>query len=161
MAGFIRRFGYYPGKETITQIEGAVIIDLPPPGSISGVQTGCVAIVGEFTDATYAVTCAANGDISADPTPTEVFSGQDLQNKVGGFDETIGEFGGDFGNAFCSLRNKRFPRLICVPVDNVTPTSTTNKGVRLWRELPTNKSATNAQPIVPVSGGVVDRKSVV
>ena len=155
MSGFNRRFGYYPGQEVITAIEGTVIIDLPPPGSIQGVQSGVVALVGECADASYAVSAAANGDITENIRPVEAYSGQDLLNKAGGFDETIGEFGGDFGNAFCSWRNKRFARFVIVPVNNITPTSGTNKGVRIWRDLPTNKSATNAQPIVPVAGGVV------
>lgn len=155
MSGFIRRYPNFPGKEVLTQIEGSVIIDATPSAGIQGVGTGCVAIVGEFADASYAVRVAANGDLSTKIRPVEVFTGQDFANKVGGWDETIGEFGGDCGNAFASLRNKRFPRLICVPIDNVTPASGTNKGVRLWRDLPTNKSATDPTPIVPVSAGVV------
>lgn len=155
MSGFIRRYPNFPGKEVLQTIEGAVIIDQTPSQGISGVGTGCVAMVGEFADASYAVKVAANGDLSTSIRPVEVFSGQDFSNKVGGFDETLGEFGGDCGNAFAQLRNKRFPRLVCVPVDNVTPASGTNKGVRLWRDLPTNKSLTDATPIVPVSAGVV------
>jgi hypothetical protein len=50
VAGFIRRFGYFPGKEVITQIEGVVIIDLPPPGSIQGTGTGTVVCVAEYAD---------------------------------------------------------------------------------------------------------------
>ena len=33
MPGFIRRYGYFPGNEIITLIEGVVIIDLPPAGA--------------------------------------------------------------------------------------------------------------------------------
>ena len=51
MAGFIRRYGNFPGTETITLIEGVVIVDLPPPGSITGLSTGTVGLVGEFADA--------------------------------------------------------------------------------------------------------------
>lgn len=155
MAGFVRRFGYFPPKEVLTQIEGAVAIDLPPTASIQGVGTGCVALVGECTDAGYAVSVATNGDLSTRVTPTEVFGAQDLLNKFGGFDETIGKFGADLGNAFAALRNKRFPRLIVAPVDNVTPSSGTNKGIRVFRDLPTNKSASDPSPIVPVTGATV------
>lgn len=155
MSGFIRRYPNFPGQEVLTQIEGCVIIDATPSNGIQGVGTGCVAMVGEFADASYAVRVAANGDLSTYIRPVEVFSGQDFANKVGGWDSTIGEFGGDCGNGFVALRNKRFPRLVCVPVDNVTPASGTNKGVRLIRDLPTNKSATDPTPIVPVTAGIV------
>ena len=155
MSGFIRRYPNFPGQEVLTQIEGSIIIDSTPSQGIQGVGIGCVAMVGEFADASYAVKVAANGDLSTKIVPVEVYSGQDFANKVGGFDNTLGEFGGDGGNGFVSLRNKRFPRLVCVPIDNVTPASGTNKGVRLWRDLPTNKSVTDATPITPVTAGVV------
>lgn len=156
MGGFNRRFGFFPGTEVITQIEGVVIVDLPPPGTISGVGTGTVGIVGEFTDATYGVAVSSTGIVTGNPQPTEIFSGQDLLNKGGPFDSTIGEFGGDQGNAFATLRNKRFARLIIVPIDNITPVAGGMGGVRVWRDLPTNQSATVAQPIVPVPGAVVE-----
>jgi hypothetical protein len=155
MAGFIRRFGYFPGTEVITQIEGVVVVDLPPPGGIDGVGTGTVCMVGEFADASYAVDVTTTGIVTGNPTPIEIFSGQDLINKVGGFDEFIGQFGGALGNGFASLRNKKFSRLIVCPVDNITPGAGSQYALRFWRDLPTNKSATDPTPIVPVSGGTV------
>ena len=47
MAGFVRRFSYVPGLDVIGQIEGVVIVDLPPPGAITGQNTGVVGLVGE------------------------------------------------------------------------------------------------------------------
>jgi len=90
MAGFIRRFGFYPGSEVITRIEGTVIVDLPPPGSVEGVDSGVVGVVGEFADASYAIQVSSTGAISTKIRPVEVFSAQDMLNKVGGFDETQG-----------------------------------------------------------------------
>jgi len=155
MAGFIRRFAFFPGTEVITAIEGVIIVDLPPPGAINGVSTGTVAIVGEFTDASYGVDVATTGIITGNPRPVEVYSGADLLEKGGGFDEFLGKFGAEGGNGFASLRNKTFSRIILVPIDNVTPLAGGTAGVRVWRDLPTNQSATIAQPIVPVPGAVV------
>lgn len=151
MAGFIRRYGFFPGTETITQIEGVIIVDLPPPGSIAGVQTGVVAIVGEYQNAQFAVSVSAAGIASPLITPVEIFGSQDLIDKTGGFDETIGAFGAGMGNAFVEVRNKKFSRLVAVPVDNITPAAGTQGTVRIWRELPTCTSALDPTPIVPVS----------
>lgn len=150
MAGFIRRFNYNPGADVIQQIEGVNIIDLPPPGSIEGVGTGTVCIVGEFADMTYATLVDANGNVTTNTVPTEVFSSQDLINKFGGFDETMGQYGGADGSGFVALRNKKFARLVVAAVNLCSA-----KAVRVWRELPTNKSATDPTPILPVSGGTV------
>lgn len=156
MAGFIRRYGFFPPTGTITQIEGVVIVDLLPPGSIAGVDTGVVALVGEFADASYAVNVSStDGTVSSNPQAVEVFSAADLLTKVGGWDETLGKFGAEMGNGFAALRNKKFSRLVVVPIDNVTPAAGSTKGVRVWRQLPTNQSATVALPIVPVSAAAV------
>lgn len=151
-AGFTRRFSFFPGNEVITQIEGVVIVDLPPPGAVEGVGAGTVAIVGEFTDMTYAVDVnPTTGAVTTDPQPVEVFSSQDLLNKVGGWDETIGEFGDSGGNGFAALRNKRYSRLVCVPINLASAVA-----VRVWRDLPTNKSATDPTPVVPLTAAGVD-----
>ncbi len=151
MAGFIRRFGEFPPEAVLTAIEGVNIIDLPPPGSITGVGTGFACIVGEFPDVTFAVEFdEATGLFSEDIEPIEVVSAKDLTDKGGGFDETIGQFGGDGGNAFASLRNKGFSRLAIVPINIAS-----NSGLRVWRELPTNVSATDPTPVVPVSGALI------
>lgn len=151
MAGFIRRFGEFPSEAVLTAIEGVNIIDLPPPGSITGVGTGFAAIVGEFPDVTFAVEFSeATGLFTEDIEPIEVVSAKDLTDKGGGFDETIGQFGGDCGNAFVALRNKGFSRLAIVPINIAS-----NSGLRVWRELPTNVSATDPTPVVPVSGALV------
>jgi hypothetical protein len=150
MAGFIRRYGSFPGTEVVTQIEGVVLVDMPPPGSIQGVGSGVVCMVGEFANCTFATTVGTTGDITAKIRPVEVFSAQDMINKVGGFDETIGEFGGDLGNGFAALRNKKFSRLVVAPVNLASP-----QGWRCWRELPLCTSQTNTNPVVPVQGGTV------
>lgn len=76
MAGFVRRFLQVPPLEVITQIEGAVIVDLTPPGPIVGEGTGTVLCVGEFEDGPFT---------DLDENITEVFSTDDLFQKFGGF----------------------------------------------------------------------------
>lgn len=151
MPGFTRRFSNFPGVEVIREIEGIVIIDSVAPNTQSTVQSGVAALVGEFPDVTYGVAIDANGVVSTSPNPIEVFSGQDMLTKVGGFDETIGEFGGDGGNGFLELKNKTFSRLILVPI-NIACT----QGARIFRKLPTNKTVTDPTPVVPLVGGVVE-----
>lgn len=150
MAGFVRRFSNFPGVDVITQIEGVSIIDLPPPGAVEGVDVGVAAIVGEFNDVGYATTVDSSGVVSTKVQPVEIFSSTDLTNKVGGFDETIGEFGVSQGNGFEALRNKRFSRLVVAPVNLASA-----KGVRYFRQLPVATSQSNANAVVPVVGGTV------
>lgn len=150
MAGFIRRYGFFPGNETLTLIEGVVIVDLPPPGAINGVSAGTVGMVGEFADMSYATAVDATGVVTTKANPVEIFSGQDLLDKVGGFDSTLGNVGNNGGNGFLSLRNRQYTRLIIAPVN----LASAGAG-RAWRDLPTNLSATQAIPCVPLVGGTV------
>ena len=151
MAGFIRRYGFSPGVETITLIEGVIIVDLPPPGAINGVSAGTVGLVGEFPDMTYATAVSNTGVVTTLPQPVEVTSGQDMLDKVGGWDATLGNFGLNGGSGFEALRNKTFARLI------ITPVNLASAGAgRCWRDLPTNLSATQAIPAVPMAGGRVE-----
>lgn len=151
MAGFIRRYGYTPGVETITLIEGVIILDLPPPAQVSGVSSGTVGLVGEFPDMTYATAVSSTGVVTTYAQPVEIVSGRDLTDKLGGWDETLGHFGRYLGNGFATLRNKKFTRLVCVPVNLAS-----GGAGRVFRELPTNLSATQAVPVVPMSGGRVE-----
>jgi len=150
MAGFIRRFSEFPPDDVITAIEGINIIDLPPPAAIQGLSTNVCALVGEFADMTYAVAVDSSGVFTTYPQPQDIVSSQDLLNKMGTFDSTLGQFGGDCGSGYLELRNKTFGRLVLVPINLTSPS-----GVRLWRELPTNKSATDPTPIVPIAGAEV------
>ncbi len=150
MAGFIRRYQAFPTVDTLTLIEGAIIVDLPPPGRIDGVGVGTVCLVGEFQDMSYATKDNGAGGMSRSYRPVEVFSGKDLTDKVGGFDTTLGNIGKTGGNGFISLRNKKFSRLVVLPINLASA-----KGVRLFRDLPTNKSATDPSPVVPMQAGGV------
>lgn len=147
---FIRRFSDNPGVAVLTQIEGVSIIDITPAGASFGVGTGVACLVGECADMTSAVAVSAAGVVTTRPQPIEVFSDQDLIGKIGGFDSTIGEFGKSCGNAFVELRNKQFNRLVVVPVNLASA-----NGARLVRDLPTNKSATDPNPITPVGAASV------
>lgn len=155
MAGFIRRYGFFPGTEVITQIEGVVIVDLAPPGAIGGVGQGTTGMNGEFANMQYAAEADSSGVARKKLQPVEVFSAQDMLDKVGGWDETLGKFGADMGNGFVEIRNKSFSRLILQPVDLVTTSGGLQGTLRTSRDLPTNNSATDPTPIVPVSGASV------
>jgi len=150
MAGFIRRFSSMPSNAVLTAIEGINIIDVAPPSSPQGINENVVALVGEFADMSYALAVDSAGVVTTSPRPVEIFSGQDLLNKVGGFDSTLGQFGSACGNGYVELRNKTFGRLVVVPVNLAS-----GFGARFWRELPTNTSATDATPVVPVQGALV------
>jgi hypothetical protein len=150
MAGFTRRFGNFPGIETITTIEGVNIVDLPAPASIAGVSTGVVAVVGEFADMTYATAVSSTGVVTTRAQPVEVFTAQDMADKVGGWDSTLGNFGAASGNGFAAIRNKTFARLVCVPVNLAS-----SAAGRAWRELPTNAGGAVATPVVTMQGGTV------
>jgi hypothetical protein len=149
--GFIRRYGFFPGNEVITQIEGVVIVDLPPPGAIEGVDVGVACLVGEFSDMTYAVDVDGTGAVSVLIQPQEVFSGQDFLNKFGGWDPTIGDIGDSGGNGFISLRSKKYSRLIIAPINLAS-----DYGFRFFRELPLCTTTTDPLPVVPVQGGVIE-----
>lgn len=148
--GFTRRFNSMPGVDVLAEIEGTVTIDAAPTGQIGGVSAGVACLVGEFVDCTLAVKVDSTGVVSTFPQPTEIFGPQDQIDKLGGWDETIGEFGGDGGNGFVDLKSKTFSRLVVVPI-NLAST----RGVRVWRKLPTNASATGAVPAVAISAATV------
>lgn len=150
MSGFVRRYGSPQTQAVLGQIEGVVIIDSPSGAEIAGVGTGTAALLGEFADVTYAVQVDASGNVTTLYQPTEVFGPTDLETKFGGFDETIGDFGGSCGNGFVELVSKRFSRLIVVPMNLAS-----SKGVRVWRKLATNKSATDPTPAQPIQGVAV------
>ena len=151
MPGFNRRVTYVPGTEYITKIEGVVTIDAPPPGAVQAAGTGVACVVGEFSDMTNAVSVDTSGNVTTNAVPVELFSSADMIAKVGGFDETIGDSGISGGNGFIALRNKKFSRIIAVPVNLCSA-----KGARFWRDLPLNVSATNATAVVPVLGGTIN-----
>jgi hypothetical protein len=148
--GFTRRFGYYPGVDVITQIEGVSIIDLPPPPTPTGVGSGTVEVIGEFADVTYGVSVDGTGTVNTNPQPVEIFSAQDLINKVGGFDPTLGDWGASGGNGYAAVRGKSFSRLIICPVNIASA-----QGMRFFRVLPLSTSQTSTVPIVPVQGGLL------
>lgn len=150
MAGFVRRFTSFPPTDVITAIEGINVIDLPPPGSIAGVNENVVALVGEFADMTFATAIDGSGNVTTSVTPVEIGTSQDLVNKLGGFDFTLGNFGADCGNGLVELRNKSFGRLVVAPVNLAS-----SSGIRLWRQLPTCKSATDPTPIFPTAAATV------
>lgn len=157
-AGFIRRYTDTPGVAELTAIEGVVIVDSTPQGGISGAPQNCAGVIGEAADMSYACKVLSTGLVVQDCRPVEIFGGADLLAKIGPCDPYLCDFGDQMGSLFVELRNKRFARLVVGVVDLINragyPTDT-QPAVRLWRELPTNTSATNLTPIVPVTGATV------
>lgn len=147
--GFVRRFDSIPNIDVLSEIEGPVIIDSTIAGTPRGAETGVACLVGEFADMTYACAVSSSGVVTTSPQPVEVTSA-DFEGKVGGFDETIGHFGGDMGNGYVDVKSTTWSRLVLVPVNLAC-----SQGVRLYRELPTNKSATDPSPAVGVAGVTV------
>lgn len=154
-AGFIRRYDYFPSTDELTAIEGVVIVDLPTPGRIQGTDYGMVAVVGEAQDMSTVCSVNTSGVVTSDIRPKEIYSGQDLLDKIGGFDRYLGDFGDEMGNLFVELRNKSFSRLVALPVDLIRRSSGDQGAIRIWRDLPTNRSATDTTPIVPGVGTAV------
>jgi hypothetical protein len=148
--GFTRRFSSMPPIEVLTEIEGTVTVDETPTGQIAGVSQGVACLVGEFADVTLGVQVSAIGAVTTLPQPTEMFGAQDQLSRLGGWDETIGEFGGDMGNGYVELISKAFSRLVVVVINLAS-----SNGARLWRKLPTSTSATNPSPVVPVTAATV------
>jgi hypothetical protein len=145
---FIRRSQTSLSPAELSAIEGVVIIDLPPPGGVQAAGSGVACVVGEFADMTYAVAVDSSGVVTTDPRPVAIYSAQDLINKVGGFDETLGDFGLTLGNGYAEVVGKQYQSLVVVPVNLAS-----SRGIRLWRELPPNNAA--AQPVVPMQAGYV------
>lgn len=122
MSVFIRRFTSDPGSDILLQIESVNILDLDPPASITGVGTGCVLMVGEFSNGLF-------------NTVVEVSSASDLSNQFGSFGYEYNGVKGqnpaarqrfadsavaaEFwnGNGSIQLSGKRFKRLQIVRVD--------------------------------------------
>lgn len=118
---FTRRFGFDPGQEVITQIEGIVLIGREPPGSTTGAGSGAALVVGEFEDGPF--------------IPTEVEGGGDLLATFGGFGYTVdglvscnpcargrkadGATSFEYwnGNGFISLVSKKWGRIMVCRVD--------------------------------------------
>jgi hypothetical protein len=124
-ASFIRRFLSDPGNGILLNIESVNILDLLPPGSISGIGTGTVLIVGEFEDGAY-------------NTATQVADVTDLTNNWlagGGIGFTYGGVAGNYpcavqryadqaiqpeswnGNAGMQLNGKQFAELVVCRVN--------------------------------------------
>lgn len=107
MAGFVRRFTFFPTLQELTEIESVNIIDQSPPGIFVGVTIGTVLLVGEWP----------KGPFNA---PTVVDSGQSIGQVFGGFSLSVTDPLGfatnpySNGNSFVWLKNKRFRKLVLV-----------------------------------------------
>lgn len=150
-AGFIRRFKTEQGTDVYKEIEGVTILDLGGPRSARAPGSGVVGMIGEFPDMRFAVAVDSSGNVTTSPQLVEIFGADDFAQKLGGFDSTIGDIGGTGGNGFLDLDGVTFRRLVVAVVNLAS-----SKGIRVWRKLPTNKSATDPTPVVPIAAGIVE-----
>lgn len=125
MSVYIRRFTQDPGNTVLLQIESVDILDLQPPGAITGVGSGTVLVVGEFE----------NGPFAPQFPATEVFSPNNFVATFGTlgyqYGATVGNnpccrqrqadgaISPEFwnGNGFVQLNAKRFNRLLVCRVN--------------------------------------------
>lgn len=149
-AGFIQRFRSDQSIDTYKSIEGVYIIDKGGPSFVKGQGTGMVAVIGEFADMGLGVAVDASGNVTTYPRPTLIFGADDLLAKLGDFDPTLGDIGGAGGNGFLDIDQCAFTDLVAVPVNLCS-----SKGIRVWRQLPTNRSATDPSPVVPIDPATV------
>ena len=149
-SGFIQRLKSPASTDFYKSIEGVYIIDQGGPAFVKGQGTGRVAIIGEFADMLYAVAVDSSGNVTSRPQPVQIFGADDLVAKLGDFDSTLGDIGGAGGNGFLDIDGCAYTELVAVPVNLCS-----SKGVRVWRALPTNRSATDPSPVVPISAGTV------
>lgn len=150
----IRVYSSQPAIEEILKIEGVIIVDQTPPGSPDVIGNNTVCLVGEFTDMRLAVRVdPATGAVTTSCQPDFAYSPADFANKFGGPDWTIGRFGAEMGNGWVAAARKPWPAgsFICAPINLCSA-----YGTRYWRQLPTNRSATDPTPIVPLSVGVIE-----
>ena len=150
MSVFIRRFTSDPGNSTLLDIESVNILDLAPPGVITGVGSGTALLVGEFENGPF-------------ETTEEVTSGTDLVQRYGGFGYTYagvvannpsararkadGALTAEYwnGNAAIALNNKRFARLLVSRVDtSVGAVEFTRQASVLGASTPTFSLVPNA-----------------
>ncbi len=141
-----------PTLEELSSIEGVVLVDNQPAGGLGGTPSGFGCVVGEFQDMTFGVRIDNTGKVTSHTDPQFALSASDFFDKFGGFDPTIGRFGSSMGNGYIAVTGKVFgtARLLCAPVNLCS-----DYAGRLWRQLPTNKSATDPNPIVPLTPALV------
>lgn len=143
---FVRRYSNMPTTNTLSAIEGVVIVDQAPPTNFAGVSTGVVGMVGEFADMKYAVR-VVDGGVSTYTQPVSITIGTDMESKVGGFDSTIGDFGNSDGNGFAAIVGKPWSQLVVAPINLASV-----EAVRVTRDLPLY---TLQGPISPISAAVI------
>lgn len=147
---FNRRFPQDPGADVLAAIEGINVVDLVPPGPLTGVGTGVAAIVGEFADCTYAVAVDTTGTVTTKCRPVEADTPSDIARLMGALDPTIGEWGNSGGNGIGEIRNKTYSRLVAAGVNIAS-----GKAIRGFRVLPGNVDDTHPIPVVPMQAALV------
>jgi hypothetical protein len=150
---FVRGFTSMPPLEEIAAIEGITVVDNTVPGGLGGTPSNYGCLVAEFADMTYCLRVDANGAVLPSFRPQFALSQADFVDKFGGFDSTIGAFGASMGNGYTAAVGKTYgsQRFLCLPVNLCSAYAG-----RMWRQLPTCKSATDPSPIVPVVAAQVD-----
>lgn len=150
---FVRGYTAMPPLEEIAAIEGITVVDNTVPGGLGGTPSNYACLVGEFADMTYCLRVDSAGMVVPSFKPQFALNQSDFVDKFGGFDSTIGAFGSSMGNGYVAAVGKIYgtQRFLCLPVNLCSLYAG-----RMWRQLPTNNSATDPTPIVPVVAAQVD-----
>ncbi len=149
-SGFIARTKDVPSIDQLKSWVGVWVVDKGGPAFVKGQGTGMVAVVGEFADMAYAVSVDSSGNVTTLCRPVQIFGSDDLTAKLGDFDPLLGDIGGAGGNGWLDIDGCAFTDLVAAPVNLCS-----SKGTRFWRQLPTNKSATDPTPVVPLQAGTI------
>lgn len=149
---FVRGYNYMPPLEDIAAIEGIVVVDNPAPGGLGGTPSNYACLIGEFADMRQCLQVDNTGAVTTLFRPEFALSQADFLDKFGGFDSTLGKFGAEMGNGFVAASGKVFGtgRFLCLPVNLCSAYAG-----RMWRQLPTCRSATDPSPIVPAQAVAV------
>ena len=128
-----------PPLEDIAAIEGITFVDNPAPGGLGGTPSNFACLIGEFADMRQCLQVDNTGLVSTLFRPEFALSQADFLDKFGGFDSTLGKFGAEMGNGYVAATGKVYgtARFLCLPVNLCSAYAG-----RMWRQLPTCRSAT-------------------
>lgn len=143
---FVRGYNFMPPLEDIAAIEGITFVDNPAPGGLGGTPSNFACLIGEFADMRQCLQVDNTGLVTTLFRPEFALSQADFLDKFGGFDSTLGKFGAEMGNGYVAATGKVYgtARFLCLPVNLCSAYAG-----RMWRQLPTCRSATDPSPIVP------------
>lgn len=169
MSGITRRFTYFPDAATIKRIEGIIIVDAAPAGTVQEAEAGTVCLIGETED---------GGFMTDSPKPVDVYhlGGGPLNIPGGKWQEVLGTFGftingqksqhpcarrsdGEFwnGNAYVQAKGLAFRKFYMGRVDTSVGSVTFSPMAFLESSSAQNWALTTGQTLVLSINGGADR----